>query len=211
MTGVETLNEARGKLSRKAGQLNARNAGDRGLPPLLLLTDDAREVDWVEAVRALPPGCAVVVRHRQPAGRERLARQVRPICAAGRLKLLVADDAALAVRVGADGVHLPQRRTSKISALKAHYPQWLVTASAHNEAGVLAASRLRADAVLIAPVFATASHPGSQTLGVLRLTALAARARVAAYALGGVDGRTAQQLSATPLCGIALIGGWTSV
>ena len=57
-----------------------------------------------------------------------------PICAARRIKLLIADDPGLALRMRADGVHLPQRRASKIAALKALHPRWLVTAAAHDDA-----------------------------------------------------------------------------
>ena len=173
------------------------------------MTDDRRGVDWPEAVRALPPGCAVVVRHRDGGRREALARRLRPLCAARRVKLLIADDDALALRVRADGVHLPQRRASKVAALKALHPHWLVTAAAHDECSAAAAARMGADAILIAPVFATASHPGGGTLGVVRLAAIAGKARPAGYALGGIDAGTVRRLTATQLSGIALISGWT--
>lgn len=72
------------------------------------MTDDTREADWAEAVAALPRGAAVIVRHREPHAREALARRLRAIARAQGVKLLVADDPALAVRVGADGVHVPE-------------------------------------------------------------------------------------------------------
>jgi thiamine-phosphate pyrophosphorylase len=130
------------------------------------------------------------------------------ICAARRIKLLIADDPALALRLRADGVHLPQRRAAKVGALKALHPRWLVTAAAHDKPSAGAASRLGADAILIAPVFPTASHPKRETFGVVRLAAIAGKARALAYALGGVDAVTVQRLMATPLRGIALISGW---
>jgi len=208
MTGVETPNEARSKLWRKAGQFNARSAR-RTLPALVLMTDDMRDVDWLTAVLALPPETAVIVRHRDAHKRETLARQLRPVCAARRIKLLIADDPALAMRVRADGVHIPERFVARLAALKALHPSWLVTTSAHSARAVDAASRANADGVLIAPVFATASHPGREALGALRLRALCTRSRVAAYALGGIDAKSIQRLAALPLSGVALIGGWT--
>lgn len=211
MAGVETLNEARSKLARKSEQLRARHGRGRALPALVLMTDDERPVDWPSGVRALPSGSAVIVRHRDARAREQLARQLRAICAARRIKLLIADDAALAVRVRADGMHVPERRAQRIAALKALHPRWLVTTSAHSARAVEAASRAGADGVLIAPVFATASHPGRHSIGVLRLAGLSVRARIAAYALGGVDAATIQRLAALPLSGVALIGGWTKV
>lgn len=167
------------------------------------MTDDARDVDWVEAVAALPRGAAVIVRHRERKAREVLARRLRAVAIARGVKLLIADDEALAVRVRADGLHIPQRHGVRAAAIKSRYPHWLVTASAHDAA----AMRVRADAVIVGPVFATASHPGARGLGAVRFAALAHGARHV-YALGGVDAQSAQRLSAQPLSGVALIGGW---
>jgi thiamine-phosphate pyrophosphorylase len=202
-----TLDDARAKLARVAARLNARNG--RGLPALVLMTDDARQADWAAAVSALPAGAAVIVRHRDARKREALARSLRGPCAARRIRLLIADDAHLAQRVRADGVHVPQRRVHIIERLRATNRRWLVTASAHGAASVLAARRQGADAVLVAPVFATLSHPGRASLGVLRLAALARGAP--AYALGGIDAQSVQRLAGASICGIALIGGWVGV
>lgn len=175
------------------------------------MTDDRRAADWAEAVRALPPGAAVVVRHRDASLREELARRLRPVCAARRIELLIADDPALAQRVRADGVHVPQRRLAMLARVKALHPRWLVTASAHDEASARLACRSGADAILIAPVFATASHPGGRTLGVVRFAAIASRVRPSVYALGGVDAVGVQRLAASRMIGVALIGGWTQI
>jgi thiamine-phosphate pyrophosphorylase len=196
-----SLNDKRAKLARAAARLNARNG--RGLPPLVLMTDDARDVDWVEAVSSLPRGAAVIVRHRQARAREMLARRLRGVALARGVKLLIADDEALALRVRADGMHVPQRHGDKTVAIKARHPHWLVTASAHN-----AAMRVPADAVIIGPVFATASHPGAAGLGVVRFASIALRAR-RVYALGGIDASSIQRLLTVPIAGVALISGWT--
>src|SRR5262245_65708855 len=85
-----TLEEARGKLARAAARLNAQHG--RGLPPIVLMTDDARDVDWTSAVAALPRGAAVIVRHRNAQAREVLARQLRAVSLRRGVKLLIADD-----------------------------------------------------------------------------------------------------------------------
>lgn len=166
------------------------------------MTDDAREADWDEAVAALPRGAAVIVRHRQPHAREALARRLRPVARARGVKLLIADDPALAVRVGADGVHVPERKAAMIAGMRARHPLWLITASAHG-----LARNVRADAVLLSPVFATESHVGRVSLGVVRFAALS---RGCVYALGGIDAGSVQLLATSRACGIALIRGWVS-
>lgn len=167
------------------------------------MTDDARDVDWAAAVAALPRGAAVIVRHREPHAREALARRLRGVAVARGVKLLIADDEALAVRVRADGMHVPQRHGARAAAIKVRHPHWLVTASAHDAA----ATRVQADAVILGPVFATASHPGALSLGRVRFAALARQTR-RVYALGGVDAVSVQRLATMPICGLALISGW---
>ena len=201
------MNKDQAKLTRQARALNMRHARGRALPAIVLMTDDQRAVDWLAAVAALPRSSAVIVRHRDGAQRERLARQLRPLCRARGVALLVADDAALAVRVGADGVHLPERYVAKLPGVRARNKRWLITCAAHNAAAVRRSRALRADAVFVSPVFATASHPERAGLGVVRFAALTAeRARI--YALGGVDTKTIRRLSAHRIVGIGLIGGW---
>ena len=175
------------------------------MPPLVLMTDDARAADWVEAAAALPAGSAVIVRHRDASAREALARRLRPLCAALRIKLLIADDAGLAFRVRADGLHLPQARAAKLAAARRANGRWLLTTSAHDRAAVVRARN--ADAVFVSPAFTTASHPERAALGPVRLAALAAGA-TNVYALGGIDAASIGRLAGTQIAGVALIGSW---
>jgi thiamine-phosphate pyrophosphorylase len=56
---------------------------------------------------------------------------------------------------------------------------------------------VRADAVVLSPVFATRSHPGATPLGPLRFRLLARRAGLPVIALGGMDARRARRIGAT--------------
>jgi thiamine-phosphate pyrophosphorylase len=208
MAAVETLNGARSKLARFAARLSARAGGS--VPPLVLMTDDTRKADWMEAAGALPAGSAVVVRHRDACEREVLARRLRPVCARRRIALLIAGDAALAMRVRADGVHLPEAHVAKLAAVRRLHRGWLVTAAAHDAAAVIRAARLGADAIFVSPVFATASHPERAALGAVRFAALTAATWTKVYALGGIDARSSVRLGRIPIAGVALIGGWVA-
>lgn len=201
------MNAAQANLARHARALNTRHARGRALPAIVLMTDDARKVDWVAAVAALPRGSAVVVRHRDAKGRERLARLLRPVCHARRVALLIADDAALAQRVGANGVHVPERQLARLPGIRARNARWLVSCSAHGAAAVLRANRLAADAIFVSPVFATASHPDHRALGVTRFAALVCGGG-AVYALGGIEMKTIRRLAPHRIVGIGLIGAW---
>jgi len=200
---------ARARLARWALRLNqaarARSAAcARVLPPLILMTDDARLPDPLAAVRALPAGSMVIVRARDGARRAQLARQIVALNRKHALKILVAGDVALAARLRADGVHLAEAELPRGARLRARHPGWLITAAAHHARSVTQAHTLGLDAVLLSPVFPTESHRGAPALGIFRCAAIARAARLPVYALGGVDARNAAALAA--VAGIAAIG-----
>jgi thiamine-phosphate pyrophosphorylase len=194
---------ARAKLARAARLLNARFAP---LPPLILMTDEARLKDPVAAARALPRGAAIVLRHTDRAARTALASALRGVARERGLRLIVAGDAVLAARLGCDGLHLPEARAAEAAHWKALHPHWLITSAAHSARAIQVAARARCDAVLLAPAFATRSHMGRSSLGASRFRLLAASARLPVYALGGIDAEKVQHLAGARLAGIAAIG-----
>lgn len=194
----------------------ATRAGGRKpchLPVRWLVTDARRLPDPLPAIRRLERGDGVLFRHYElpPAKRLTLARQVAELCRQLGLVLLVAGDVRLARVVAADGLHLPQglihqAATARRAGLR------LVTVAAHDAVAIAQAARCGADAVLVSPVFATASHPGAASLGVLRFAALAMAARrrgLSVYALGGLTPASFARLRHVPLAGYAAIGSFS--
>lgn len=206
-------------MNRHCRTLATRSAGRKprsrpgSWPGLILLTDVRRLPDPLPALRRLPRGSAVILRHYEwpYARRLALARAMASLCQQRCLILLVAGDARLARAVGADGVHLPQGLLPLAAGLRRRFR--LVTAAAHDAGAVARAARAGVDAVLVSPVFATASHPGAAGLGVVRFAALVCQAQskgLRAYALGGMDTVMARRLKAIAMAGIAGIGGIAS-
>lgn len=128
-----------------------------------------------------------------------MARRLRTIARSRGLVLLIAADPALAQRVGADGVHWPQR------LVPAQRGPGLVTAAAHDAAGIARAEALGADACVLAPVLPTRSGSGRTPLGLFRASQLARNARVPVIALGGVSAETARRLSGRGFAGLAAV------
>lgn len=184
------------------------------LPPILLLTDEQRLADPIAAVARLPRGAAVILRHygRAPDERAALARRLRHVTRLRGIRLLVAEDGRFGDLVrasGADGVHLPEwlLRRGPWRALRGRKPGWLVTAAAHSRPALRLAEKWDVDAVLLSPVFATASHPGVRPLGILWFAAWARSSKRPVYALGGISRHTVRRLRVTDACGVAGIGG----
>lgn len=194
-------------LAKLARQLNLSNARDTGLPALLLLTDAGRLPDPIPAMRRLPRGAGVVLRHYEVPERTRLARQLAAICRMRDLVFLVAGDGALAAEVGADGLHLPEALAGRARVWRRRRPEWLITAAAHGLPALLGAGACGADAALLSPVFATASHPDARALGPLRFARMVRASRIPVYALGGVNRHTAPRLIDSGAVGIAAISG----
>lgn len=92
-------------------------------------------------------------------------------------------------------------------------PHLRVVAAAHSMRAIIAAARAGVDAVMISPVFTTASHPDGQTLGPIRFAMLASAAQnlgLKVYALGGiVDATKVRRLKGSTATGIAGIGLFT--
>ncbi len=194
-------------LAKLARQLNFSNARASGLPALLLLTDARRLPDPLPAARRLPRGAGVVLRHYGLPERKQLARELAAICRLRDLVFLVAGDGALAAEVGADGLHLPEALAGQARRWRRRRPDWLITVAAHGLPALHAAAACGADAALLSPVFATASHPNARVFGPLRFARLVRASRIPVYALGGVDAVSAPRLIDSGAAGIAAISG----
>lgn len=134
-----------------------------------------------------------MLRSRDPARLAALAEAAR-----GRVASVT--DLRLALRHGL-GLHLAAMR------LRAPPFGWrraaFVTAAAHTLAELRAARRLGVAIAFVSPVFATASHPGAEALGVLR----AARFGPAVGLLGGVNTRTVWRLGRLRAVAYGAVGG----
>lgn len=192
LTGGRTLG-----LSARASKGKAR------LPAAFFVTDPARTPDPERVAARLPPGTGIVYRAFGAADAEARGRRLMMIARRRGLVVLVGADAGLARRVGAHGVHLPERDGRSASRLKARNPSWIVTAAAHSAAAVRRARG--ADAVLLSPVFPSRSPSAGQPLGLMRFSSVARGARLPVYALGGATMKNAPRLCSAGASGVAAV------
>jgi thiamine-phosphate pyrophosphorylase len=189
-----------------ARTLRPAKAGRKTLPRLFFFTDPTRVADLQSVARRLPRGAGVVYRaFGAPDAVEQGRRLVR-IARRRGLMLLAGADAQLAARIGADGVHLPERAARRAIGLKRARPGWIVTSAAHSAPAIVRGRRARADAVFVSPVFASASPSAGRPLGPLRFAQLARGARLPVFALGGIDGATARRIVRSGAAGFAAVG-----
>jgi thiamine-phosphate pyrophosphorylase len=170
-----------------------------------MFTDPDRIDDVVAAARRLPRGAGIVYRgFGRP---EALAEAIALSRLAGRrgLVLLIGQDAGLAARVRAHGVHLPERDAGRLPRLRAQRPRWILTIAAHSAVAVARGGRAGGHAVFLSAIFPSRSPSAGRPMGVIRLAALAHRASTQVLALGGVGPRTAARLKGTGVAGFASV------
>ncbi len=180
----------------------------RGIPlsagpaDLLALIEraSAAEVDWIQ------------IREKDLSAREMLGLSRRAVTAAGtKTKILVNDRLDVALAAGAAGVHLGGESAPVTEVVRwcrtGHTPSgFLIGASCHSLAEVLAAEGGGADYVIFGPVFATPSKlPYGAPQGIERLAEVCRSARIPVIAIGGITVKNADDCLGTGAAGIAAI------
>ena len=160
------------------------------LPALWLISDARNDAGLARALARLPRGSGFIYRHYHLPGPERLARfrALRQVARRRGHVTILADSALTAREWGADGIYGSPRSLTPRRAGLIHL------ATAHDMAELGLAARLGADAVLLSPVFPTATHPGGETLGPVRFRLLARQTRLPVIALGGMTAPRARAL-----------------
>lgn len=202
MTDLDVLWRAARKLRR------VRTRG-KTLPPLLFFTDPIRTPLPEEVVARLPRGAGVVYRAFGDADAVQKARRLATLARLRGVRLFVGADIALALAARADGVHLPERLAHRAGWNRRLRRRFILTAAAHGLTAVRRARRAGVDAVVISPVFPSASPSAGRPLGLRRFSILARASGTPSYALGGVNARTVAGLAGSGAAGIAAVEALT--
>lgn len=197
--------DAAGALARRARRLQReRPPHDARLPALFGLTDPERTPQLLTAALGLPLGTGLILRHFGLTGLKAAAAPLARVVQARGGVFLVAADAALAVEIGADGVHWPERMLGCAHLWRMRRPNWLMTASAHSRPALLRATRL-VDAVFLSPVFSSESASATRPLGALRAGIMAQGSPAPVYALGGITKDNASKLNGRGFSGVGAV------
>ena len=168
------------------------------------MTNPTRTENLLDVVARLPEGCAVIYRHF---GAPKEAEALRDLTRAQDRQLLIGNDAELADKLGADGVHFSRDETLhgpiKWRAAK---PDWVIT-MAGLKSGTYLAPLDSLDALFISSIFTSQSPSAGTPIGTENLHRRAKALPVPIFALGGINAGTAPQLIGTGAAGLAAIGG----
>ena len=170
---------------------------------MLFFTDPVRTPEPWRTAERLPEGAGVVYRAFGAHDAEAVGQRLRRITTDRGVRLLIGLDADLAVRIGADGVHLPERAAGQAAVLRARHPDWLLTAARHLPEG---AAPDGLDALVLSPIFKAGGTSSDKTqLGVEAIGVTARTSNLPVYALGGVGMETVDWLAGSGACGFAAV------
>lgn len=203
---AEILWDTASVLARDAARVSrARGRTGPNPPPLLFFTDPDRTPRPWETAARLPRGSGVVFRHFGRPDTRETAMRLREATSGRDGLLLIGLDAELAERVGADGVHLPERALDRAASLAKARPDWRLTGAAHSRAALEAPGL---DALVLSPVFpAGGTSAVSAALGLKTFREWLEAARCPVYALGGIDSGNVHKLIGSGACGLAGVSG----
>jgi len=137
-----------------------------------------------------------------PEARERLGREVVARCRERGALVLVNEDAALAERLGADGLHL---REHQLAALSRRPDLAWVGASCHARESLEIAGALALDYAVLGHVLPTPSHPDRPAIGWSAFSHLSAHLTLPVFAIGGLGPAQQREARAAGAHGIAAI------
>jgi thiamine-phosphate pyrophosphorylase len=177
----------------------------------MIITDRrsaARPVEEVVGL-ALAGGCrAVLLRDKEATAEERrqLGKALSRLCRHFGAAFLVHSDAALAVELEANALHLPQK--ASVSAARALVGAMPIGVSCHSEAECIHAESEGAQFVMLSPLFrSTSKKEMEHAMGLARFSEFAALTRLPVTALGGITPENAAAALRAGASAVAVLGG----
>jgi len=125
-----------------------------------------------------------------------------------QVPVIINDDVAAALEIGADGVHLgqedwaaipPDERPNTLASVR------IVGLSTHSLAQAQAAEQAGVDYIGVGPVFATGTKPGVAPVGLALVRAVSAQVQVPFFAIGGITLANLDQVKTAGATRVAVV------
>lgn len=136
---------------------------------------------------------------------EKLALELKDICATYHVPFVLDDDVELAKKVGADGVHVGQEDLACSKAREILGEDAIIGVSAQTVDEAVAAWKAGADYLGVGALHPTLTKPDAVDVTYEELTRICAAIPIPAIGIGGVDATTAHELEGTGVAGGAVV------
>lgn len=190
---------------RESGKLSRRGRRRKPLPPLLFFTDPTRTPDPLPTLAKMPRGSAIVYRAFGAPDALETGRKITVLARRRGVLVIIGADPALAIALRADGIHLPERHSDRRGVIGRLRNRFLVTAAAHSLNAIRRGRKAGANALVVSPVFKSASPSAGRPLGHLQFERYVRSAGMPVYALGGVTPVTVRRLRTSRAVGLATV------
>lgn len=158
---------------------------------LYAVTGGTSALPLTEQVRQAVAGGATFVQLREKtldhAAIVREALELKEICAAAKIPLVIDDDAQAALEADVDGVHVGQSDMALAEARRLLGPEKIVGVSVHTVEEALAAERGGADYLGVGAMFATATKTDAEVLSFETLRAIGETVQIPVVVIGGIS------------------------
>lgn len=144
-------------------------------------------------------------KHAVPEEKDALAREAQTLCAQADIPFLIDDDVELALRIGADGVHIGQEDIPCAEARRALGDQAIIGVTAKTLEQARKAEAEGADYLGVGAVFPTSTKQDTWTIDHEVLRQICAAVSIPVVAIGGITADNACELAGTGIAGIAVV------
>lgn len=135
------------------------------------------------------------------------AKEIKALCARYGVPLIINDDAALAVEVDADGVHVGQEDMAAQQARRLIGPDRILGVTAKTVEQALRAQEAGADYLGSGAIFGSATKLNARPMTRELLESICASVSIPVAAIGGISRRNIASLEGTGIRGAAIVSG----
>ncbi|MGN0729678.1 thiamine phosphate synthase [Treponema sp.] len=162
-----------------------------------------------EAVEQAVEGGATIVQLREKAMDEAdflaEAQDIKKICAARQIPLIINDNIQVAVKSGADGVHIGQHDMSMLRAREILGQDKIIGVSCQTVGQAVQAEKDGADYLGVGAVFATSTKNDADSVSIETLKEICAAVKIPVVAIGGITNENMELLKGSGIAGISVI------
>ena len=133
------------------------------------------------------------------------ALEVKKLCREYNIPFIIDDNVDLAIKCGADGVHVGQSDMEAGNARKLLGPDMIMGVSAQTVEQAVKAEKEGADYLGVGAVFSTSTKPDADDVSHEELKKICENVSIPVVAIGGISRKNIMELSGTGVDGVAII------
>ena len=133
------------------------------------------------------------------------ALEVKKLCREYNIPFIIDDNVDLAIKCGADGVHVGQSDMEAGNARKLLGPDMIMGVSAQTVEQAVKAEKEGADYLGVGAVFSTSTKPDADNVSHEELKKICENVNIPVVAIGGISRKNIMELSGTGVDGVAII------